>query len=107
MGCRTGHGRLAAGAVRALELEQAALRRLAPGTARRLERKGEAENADRPDGLGRATGDAGPERPAADHERQALELAFAESADRRRPRDVELTQARVTAAPRRDTAARP
>ena len=59
-----------------------------------------------PLGLGRATGDAG-WRPAADHERRALGSRSRNHADRRRPRDVELTQAPVTAAPRRDAAARP
>ena len=94
--------------IRTPRLEQAALRRLAPGTARRLEREGEAENADRPDGLGRATGDAGPERPRR-RPRAAGPRARVRGVGRSPPstRCRADAQARVTAAPRRDTAARP
>jgi len=72
------------------ELCQAARRRLAPCTARRLEREGQAEDADRADRFCGAAGDAGAKRPAADDERQPLQLALPQPIDDGRPGRVEL-----------------
>jgi len=78
-----------------VEFRQPARRRLPARAAGRPQREGETEHADRAGRVRGAARDPRAERTSADDEREAGELALAESLDDRRPDGVELSRRRA------------